>query len=163
MDEQEQKQKSENGLIPLIKRGGIVSGVPGTNPGEVLAQVIGAIHSPAIDRGWLLSAVLEREALMSTAIGRGIALPHPRNPPVTAPDDQFITIAFLENPVDWNSLDGAPVHTAILIVSASPKLHLRSLSQLNFFCHQDNFRALLENRASPEEIIAVIQSSEQTW
>ncbi|MDR2245868.1 MAG: PTS sugar transporter subunit IIA [Treponema sp.] len=163
MDGQKQIQNFENGLIPLIKRGGIVSGVPGTTPGEVIAHVIDAIPSPAIDRGLLLRAVLEREALMSTAIGCGIALPHPRNPPVTERDEQFVLIAFLEQPVDWNSLDGAPVHTAILIVSASPKLHLRSLSQLNFFCRQDNFRLLLKNRASPEEIIAVIQSAEQTW
>jgi PTS system nitrogen regulatory IIA component len=163
MDGEKQRQKSENGLIQLINRGGIVSGVSGTNPGEVIAHIIDAIDSPAIDRDRLMSAVLEREALMSTAIGRGIALPHPRNPPVTEPDDQFVTIAFLEQPVDWNSLDGAPVHTAILIVSASPKLHLRSLSQLNFFCRQDNFRILLENRASPDEIIEVIQSAEQAW
>ncbi|MDR2071335.1 MAG: PTS sugar transporter subunit IIA [Treponema sp.] len=159
----EKKQKSENGLIQLIMRGGIVSGVPGTSPGEVITRMIEAVHSPAIDRNQLLSAVMEREALMSTAVGRGIALPHPRNPQVKTPDEQFVTIAFLENLVDWNSLDGAPVHTAILIVSASPKLHLRSLSQLNFFCRQDSFRSLLENRASPEEIIAVIRAAEQAW
>jgi PTS system nitrogen regulatory IIA component len=100
---------------------------------------------------------------MSTAAGHGIALPHPRNPQVQEPDDQFVTIAFLEKPVDWNSLDGAPVHTAILIVSASPKLHLRSLSQISFFCQQDSFRTLLANRASPSEITAAIRAAEQAW
>jgi PTS system nitrogen regulatory IIA component len=125
--------------------------------------MIEAVRFPVIDRGQLLNAVLEREALMSTAIGCGIALPHPRNPQVTEPDDQFVTIAFLETPVNWNSPDGAPVHTAILIVSASPKLHLRSLSRLNFFCQQDSFHALLAHRASPEEIVAAIRAAEQTW
>ncbi|MDR0377116.1 MAG: PTS sugar transporter subunit IIA [Spirochaetaceae bacterium] len=164
MDGREQKKKeSEGGLIPLLKRGGIVSGVTGTNPGEVLARLIETVHSPAIDRDRLLSAVLEREALMSTAAGHGVALPHPRNPQVKEPDEQFVTIAYLDKPVDWNSLDRAPVHTAILIVSASPKLHLYSLSQLNFFCQQEQFRALLENRASLDEIVAVIQAAEQAW
>jgi PTS system nitrogen regulatory IIA component len=163
MDEKNQEQKPKNGLIQLIMRGGIVSGVPGTSPGEVIAHLIETVRSPVVDRDQLLCAVLEREALMSTAVGYGIALPHPRNPQVKELAEQFVTIAFLENPVDWNSLDGAPVHTAILIVSASPRLHLRSLSQINFFCQQDNFRALLENRASPEEIMAVIQAAEQAW
>jgi PTS system nitrogen regulatory IIA component len=158
-----QKQKPENGLIDMITRGGIVSHVPGTSPEEVITRMIEAVRSQAIDRDRLLSAVLEREALMSTAVGHGIALPHPRNPQVKELDEQFVTIAFLENAVDWNSLDGAPVHTAILIVSASPKLHLRSLSQLNFFCQQDSFRALLVNRASPDEIVAAIRTAEQAW
>jgi PTS system nitrogen regulatory IIA component len=158
-----QEQKAENGLAALIARGGILSNVPGTSPQEVIAHIIEAVGFPAIDRGQLLKAVLEREALMSTATGCGIALPHPRNPQIKELGDQFVTIAFLEKPVDWNSLDGAPVHTAILIVSASPRLHLHSLSQINFFCQQDSFRTLLVNRASPAEIIAAIRAAEHAW
>jgi PTS system nitrogen regulatory IIA component len=158
-----QKQKPENGLTGLVARGGILSGVPGISPGEVITRMIEAVRSPVVDRDRLLGAVLEREALMSTAVGYGIALPHPRNPQVEEPDDQFVTIAFLEQPVNWNSPDGAPVHTAILIVSASPRLHLRSLSRINFLCQQDSFRALLANRASPDEIIAAIRAAEQAW
>jgi PTS system nitrogen regulatory IIA component len=159
----EQKQKIENGLVELIMRGGILSGISGTSPGEAITHIIETVRSPVIDRDRLLSAVLEREALMSTAVGCGIALPHPRNPQVEEIDEQFVTIAFLEQPVNWNSPDGAPVHTAILIVSASPRLHLRSLSQINFFCQQDSFRTLLANRASSDEIAAVIRAAEQAW
>jgi PTS system nitrogen regulatory IIA component len=158
-----QERKGEDGLGGLILRGGIIPKVRGTSPEEVITRMIEAVRSPAIDRDQLLGAVLEREALMSTAVGLGIALPHPRNPLALEPDEQFVTIGFLENPVNWNSPDGAPVHTAILIVSASPKLHLRNLAQINFFCRQDSFRALLANRASVDEIIAEIQAAEQAW
>jgi PTS system nitrogen regulatory IIA component len=164
MDDSVQKQSSENGLIELIMRGGILSNVPGASPQEVIIRIIDAIHhSPVIDRKQLLDAVMEREALMSTAVGCGIALPHPRNPLVTESTDQFVTIAFLEQPVNWNSLDRIPVHTAILIVSASPRLHLHTLSRINFFCQQENFRFLLASRASSDEIIAAIRTAEQTW
>jgi PTS system nitrogen regulatory IIA component len=100
---------------------------------------------------------------MSTAVGHGISLPHPRNPLITDTHEQFVAIAFPKRNVDWSALDGAPVHTVILIVSASAKLHLRTLSQINFFCQQESFRALLENRASREEIIKVIGDAEEAW
>lgn len=161
--DQIQKQGSENALDMMIMRGGVLSKVSGNTPKEVIANIIGTIHSPVINTEQLLGAVMEREALMSTAVGHGIALPHPRNPAVTKSADQFVVIGFLEQPVNWNSLDGVPVHTAILIVSASPKQHLRTLSRINFFCQQEAFRSLLASRASPDEIIAVIRAAEQTW
>jgi PTS system nitrogen regulatory IIA component len=161
--DQIQKQESENALDMMIMRGGVLPKVPGNTPKEVITNIIGTIRRPVIDTEQLLGAVMEREALMSTAVGHGIALPHPRNPAVTESADQFVVIAFLEQPVNWNSLDGVPVHTAILIVSASPKQHLRTLSRINFFCQQESFRGLLANRASSDEIIAVIRTAEQTW
>jgi PTS system nitrogen regulatory IIA component len=169
---EEQKPKIENGLIELITRGGVLYQVPGTTPTEVITGIVETIRLPAagllvkptkVARGRLLDAVLEREALMSTAVGHGIALPHPRSPLVTDSGDQFVTIALFRQPADWHSLDGEPVHTAILIVSASPKLHLNTLSRLNFFCQQERFRALLAACAPQEEIIAMIQEAEAAW
>jgi PTS system nitrogen regulatory IIA component len=183
---EEQKPEIESGLIELITRGGVLYQVPGTTPKEVITGIVETIRLPAAlladpptsvkpaaagllvkptkaERSRLLDAVLEREALMSTAVGHGIALPHPRSPLITDSGDQFVIIAFLRQPVDWHSLDGEPVRTAILIVSASPKLHLNTLSRLNFFCQQERFRALLAACASQEEIIAVIRDAEQAW
>jgi PTS system nitrogen regulatory IIA component len=171
---EEQKTSIARGLIELITRGGVLYQVPGTTPKEVITGIVETIRLPAagagllmkptkVERGRLLDAVLEREALMSTAMGHGIALPHPRSPLITDSGDQFVTIAFLRQPVDWHSLDGEPVHTAILIVSASPKLHLNTLSRLNFFCRQERFRALLKACAPQEEIITVIREAEAAW
>jgi PTS system nitrogen regulatory IIA component len=163
MGEPEQIQKTKNGLIDLIERGGVLPKVTGTSPREVITCIIEAAHSPVINRERLLTAVMEREALMSTAIGSGIALPHPRNPLITEDTDQFVTIAYLEQPVNWNSPDGIPVQTAILVVSSSLKLHLHTLSRINFFCQQESFCTLLAGRASLDEIIAAIRTSEQAW
>ena len=155
---------TEPGLIELIKRGGGFRTIPGAGPQELLANLIGVIDlPPSVDRAALLSAVLEREALMTTAVGNGIALPHPRNPLLTESAEQFVTLAFTEQGLQWEALDGKPVHTVILIVSASAKLHLHTLSRLNFFCQQESFRVQLENRASPEEILKTIEETERTW
>ncbi|AEF82603.1 PTS sugar transporter subunit IIA [Leadbettera azotonutricia] len=157
---------SENGesFGELIEHGGIYYKVPGANPKEALTALIGFLpRQEAIQNETLLNAVLEREALMSTSIGRGIALPHPRNPAVSKSEDQFAALAFLEHPVDWNALDGRPVDTLILIVSASAKLHLHTLSKITFFCQQDAFLKLLKKRVPKEDIIKFIKDTERDW
>ena len=157
--------ESGQGLGELIEHGGIYYKVPGTNPKEAISALIELLppQKEALQNKVLLTAVLEREALMSTSIGRGIALPHPRNPAANKNEDQFVALAFLEHPVDWNALDSKPVDTLLLIVSASAKLHLHTLSKITFFCQQNTFLDLLGKKASKEEIIKFIKDTERDW
>jgi len=151
-------------LIELVQRGGVFYNIAGSTPQEVLTDLVATVPiPPAIVAGDLLTAVLEREALMPTAVGNGIALPHPRSPLLTNAAQQFISICFLKHPVDWNALDGKPVRTLILIVSASPKLHLGTLSRISFLCQQPAFRSLLDLRASREELVEAISAAERAW
>jgi PTS system nitrogen regulatory IIA component len=152
------------GLGALLEKGGIYYNLKGNTPKEALSALIAAMPAQQIfSPENLLNAVLEREALMSTSIGKGIALPHPRNPLAAGQAEQFAALAFLEKPVDWNALDGKPVDSLLLIVSASAKLHLESLSKITFFCQQDAFLDLLKRRASSEEIISFIIKTEKNW
>jgi len=152
------------GLTELIKRGGVYKGLRGTNTKEVLEAFIGALSPvPSVKADELLTAVLEREALMSTGIGSGIALPHPRNPLVKMDSEQFVALAFLETPVDWNSLDGQKVDTLLLIVSCSAKHHLQTLSEITFFCRQKDFCRLLKERAPLETLLQFIGEAEKNW
>jgi PTS system nitrogen regulatory IIA component len=151
-------------LIELIKRGGDFRIIPGATPRELLANLIGAIElPPSVDRTALLGAVLEREALMPTAVGNGIALPHPRNPLISKSSEQLVSIVFAERGLDWEALDGKPVRTVMLLLSASPRTHLHTLSRLNYFCRQSSFVELLEKHASPGEILHIIEETEKTW
>ena len=155
---------NEAGLVELIKRGGVFYNIPGAVPREVITELTGAVKLPqAVDKRHLLDAVLEREALMPTALGHGVALPHPRNPLITDVQEQLVALGFVKQPVDWQALDGEPVHTTLLIVSASAKLHLHTLSRINFFCQQKDFRSMLVNRAPREEIIEAIARVEADW
>jgi PTS system nitrogen regulatory IIA component len=156
-------EKSEN-LADLIGRGGVHYRIPGNSPGEVLAALIGSLQDlPSVPAEELLRACLEREALMSTGIGGGIALPHPRNPMAADRDSQFAALGFPEHPVNWNAPDGKPVDTIFFILSASAPLHLHTLSQINFFCQDAGFLNLIKNRASREAIINYIKETEQNW
>ena len=154
----------KSGLAELIKKGGVYIDVKGSTPKEVLKALIGALDpSSPIPADKLLEAVLEREDLMSTGIGRGIAIPHPRNPLIKLDSEQFTALAFLEHPVNWNSLDGEKVDTLLLIVSASARGHLKTLSEINYFCRQENFYRLLKERAALEEFLIFIREAEKNW
>ena len=169
-----------NSLSALLRRGGGASNtdgtsvadgtsntgvyyqLPGKHPKEALCSLIDLL--PVVtDKEKLLKAILEREELMPTAMGNGIALPHPRNPLIEKEAKQFAALAFPENHLDWGALDGKPVHTIILVVSASAKSHLFSLQRITFFCHDKGFCSLIERRAPAEEILEYIEKTEHGW
>ena len=156
--------EKKEGLSELIQRGGIYKDIKGGNSREVLTALTEALPPIfSIPPEMILDAVMEREALMSTGIGRGIALPHPRNPLVQSEREQFTALAFLEEPVDWYSLDGQRVDTLFLIISASAKQHLRTLSEITFFCRQDVFYQILRERSSQEDLLGFIRDAEKNW
>ena len=155
---------NKTGLGELLERGGIHYSLPGDAVYKVMDKLIGIAPVPeTVTAKDLFRAVMEREALMSTGIGNGIATPHPRNPVITRPEDQFAALAFLEQGVDWRALDNIPVDTVFLIVSASAQFHLKILSEVSFFCRQDEFKKLLTERAAGEEIIGYIKNTEKEW
>jgi len=111
----------------------------------------------------LFQAVMEREALMSTGIEKGIALPHPRTPLLEDGEEPFAAIAFPLSPLDWDTPDNKKVHTVFLIVSKSPKQHLGVLSGINVLCRQENFYSLISKQAPKEKITAAIEEAEKNW
>jgi PTS system nitrogen regulatory IIA component len=151
-------------LASLVERGGVYHNVPGTTPKELLAAVINCLPPlPSLDTNQLYREILEREALVSTGIGKGIALPHPRNPLIGEDGEPFVAVVFSAQPLDWNAPDGIKVHTVFLIVSSSTKQHLSTLSKINFLCQQEEFYTLIKERASEEVIVAAIQKAETKW
>ena len=151
-------------LGELLERGGVYYEFPGNTVQGVLDALVESIPiPPAIQAQDLLLAVKEREALMSTSIGEGIALPHPRNPLATKIEDEFVALVFLKNQVDWKAMDAIPVDTLFFIVSSSAKSHLKTLSSISFFCKEEAFLKLLASRASKDNLIKYIKDTEQKW
>jgi PTS system nitrogen regulatory IIA component len=151
-------------LLPLLARGGIIRGVTGTTPAEALQDLITKLKLPGgLNSTALLNTVLEREDIQPTSVGHGIALPHPRNPVITAEADQFIAVGVTERPLDWRALDKEAVRIIILIVCASARSHLLTLSKLNYLCTQQHFLDLLHNGAASKDIERYIAETEKTW
>jgi PTS system nitrogen regulatory IIA component len=155
---------AEKTLIELIKNGGIIEDVLGDTVMGALTNIVDAITTPlSLDKGTLLTAILERENIMPTSIGNGVAIPHPRKLLTDVDSEEFVVISFLKNPIDWRALDNVPVKTVILIVSSSAKSHLHTLSRVHFFCKQEEFLKVLGGHTSKEEILETIACIEKEW
>jgi len=156
----------DDSLSQLVMRGGIYYGVSGESREDVMSNIIGNLPVdllPSRKNETLLQAVMEREALISTGIEDGIALPHPRTPMLEDGEAPFVAIAFPLHSIEWGTPDGSKVHTVFLIVSKSPKQHLAAFSKITFLCQQKEFFSLLSSHAPKEKIISAIQEAEKDW
>ena len=91
--------------------------------------MVDALRLPTgLDRDFLYQMLLAREHLGSTGLGHGIAIPHPRNPIVLRVPAPAVAVSYLAKPVEYDALDGAPVHTLFTIVSPSMRIHLHLLA-----------------------------------
>ncbi|MDV0431713.1 fructose PTS transporter subunit IIA [Lactiplantibacillus sp. DA1] len=103
--------------------------------------------------------VQEREALTTTGIGFGIAIPHGKTNAV-----KEISVAFgrLHNPIEWESLDGKPVSMIFQLAvpeSSCGDEHLRLISALSRQLIHEEFRQELQKADSSEEVLKIIGSS----
>jgi len=154
----------QDSLAQLLEKGGIVSQVSGENVQEVLRNAIQRIDTPQnISKEEVLSALLSREELMPTAIGNGIAIPHPRNPIITDLKSASVSICCLAKPVDFGSLDAQPVHTLFILITASPKMHLEVLSKISYLCQDAAFLNMLKDKAPKEDVLIYIRARELDW
>jgi PTS system nitrogen regulatory IIA component len=144
-------------LSEALSLGGIYYRVEGENKESALRNVVALMRLPAeVDREFLLQVLLAREAMASTAIGDGIAIPHVRNPIVLHVTEPIVCLSFLEKPIDFNSLDGKPVSCLFTLVSPTVKAHLHLLSRLAYVLRDRDLRGVLQNQGSREEILSGI-------
>ena len=113
-----------------------------------------------VDREFLYQVLLAREALGSTGVGDGIAIPHVRNPIVLHLSRPTVTLCFLERPVDFGALDGQPVSTLFTLISPTVRAHLHLLSRLAFTLRDARFHAAVRTQASREEILQALHCAE---
>jgi PTS system nitrogen regulatory IIA component len=150
-------KEPETVKIPLLEEalraGGIYYRLEGSDKISVLRNAVGIIPLPdEVDREFLLQVLLARESVGSTGIGNGIAIPHVRNPIVMHISRPMISLCFLKNAVDFDAVDGKPVHTLFTIVSPTIKAHLNLLSKLAFGLKSSGFAESVSPHASREKL-----------
>lgn len=136
-------------LADLLREGGIFDDVGGETKSQVLAHFVERLPlPPEQDRKFLLDVLEAREALGSTGIGDGIAIPHARNPIVLHLPRPMVSLCYLAQPVDFGAIDGKPVHTLFTIVSPAIKTHLALLSRLAFALRDKGFAAVVAQKGT---------------
>jgi PTS system nitrogen regulatory IIA component len=160
----EQAQRQPERVPPLselLAAGGIHHDVGGRDKAGVLREIVRRLPLPAeIDREFLATTLEAREAMGSTGIGDGIAIPHVRNPILLHVPAPFVTLCLLRDPVDFDAVDGRPVHALFTVISTNVPAHLRILGQLGFVLRDEELRRLLRQRAPGPELLARVRAVE---
>jgi PTS system nitrogen regulatory IIA component len=159
-----QEPKSEDALISLsiaLAAGGIHYRITGKDKDALLKSVVDLMRLPEdISREFLLEVLMAREAMASTGVGDGIAIPHIRNPIVLHLPSPLVTLCFTEQPVDFGSLDGKPVTCLFTLVSPTVRTHLSLLSRLAFVLRDADFMAMLRTQAGRDDILGAVKRIE---
>jgi len=150
-------------LAEALEAGGIFYRIGGDSVPSVLGEVVAHLRLPdEVDRDYLYQVLLAREALASTALGDGVAVPHPRAPVVAHLPRSTMTLCFLDNPVDFNALDGSPVSKVFVALSPSLRAHLHMLSRLAYCLRDPRVSEALDDEGSRDEILDAFERVEAT-
>lgn len=148
-------------LGAALEQGGIFYRVQGDDKLSVLRAVVKLMKAPeSVDREFLLRVLVAREAMASTGVGEGIAIPHARNPIVLNVSAPLITLCFLAKPVDYDAIDGRLVDTLFTVVTPNVRVHLQVLGKLASALQDAAFRNLIVKKSPPEEILAAARALE---
>ena len=107
----------------------------------------------------IIKAILKREELGSTGIGRGVAVPHTKHPSV----DRLVgTVAVSREGVDFQSLDGEKVHLFFLLISPPdrPGDHLRALENISRQLRNDTFCRFLKQSKTADDIRQLLEEAD---
>lgn len=156
-DEPEEAETPLPTLTDSLDAGGIIYRLDGNTRNEVLEKLVNNLRlSDGVDKDYLLKILVARETLASTSVGDGIAIPHPRNPVLLHTTQPTVTLAFLENPVDFQSLDGLPVNVLFCVISPTLRAHLHLLSMLGYAIKDSKFRQAIQQTESREKIFETL-------
>lgn len=124
---------------------------------EIAQRISGQL---GVDARELFSALLERERLGSTGMGRGVAIPHCRLPNVKA---IHVALARLEAPIDFDAVDGEPVDLFFFLVApeSAGSDHLRALARVSRALRDPAFQHRLRGAASQDALAAALSDIER--
>ena len=126
---------------------------------EIVQALLDAGQVESDEFEGVVKAILKREELGSTGIGRGVAVPHTKHPSV----DQLVgTVAISKDGVDFASLDGEPVHLLFLLISPPhrPGDHLRALENISRQLRNDTFCRFLKQSKNAPDIQQVLEEAD---
>lgn len=148
-------------LKDLLSRRTVRVGLIGDSKDDIIGELVNALEGlPEIrDLEEVKRAVEERESVMSTGVGKGLALPHAKTSAVSGTVAAF---AVTRQPVEWGAIDNEPVRLVFLLVGteAAKSQHIKVLSRVSRLMNRDEFRSRLLEAGSPAEVIAAFEEGD---
>jgi PTS system nitrogen regulatory IIA component len=150
-------------MSDFVVRDAIIPRLSAVTKEGVIREMVEGLRTAGQFRGAdpedIIRAILKRELLGSTGIGRCVAIPHTKH---TSAERLIGTIAISPDGVAFDSLDGEPVHVFVLLISPQdrPGDHLRALENVSRCLRDDGFVKSLRSCKTREEVWALLDKAD---
>ena len=149
-------------LLDILSLDSTIVGLKSDNKEAIIEELVGCLKvgDAITDRDKVLQAVLEREKIMSTGIGDGIAIPHGKSDAVIG---LAAALGTHKRGVEFESLDGEPAYVFFLLVSPADVSgpHIKALARISRLLKNDDFKRKLIDAPTPGEILKIIETEER--
>ena len=148
-------------IMDFLNENAVTANISSTTKEEVIAELISLLASAQVikDKDKLIKILLEREALGSTGIGEGVAIPHGKSESVK---ELVAAFGISQKGVNFDSLDGEPVYIFFLLVapedSAGP--HLKALARISRILKDKYFRDTLKSAKDEKTLLKIIKQED---
>jgi fructose PTS system EIIBC or EIIC component len=146
----------------LLKKEFIIPELNGETKEEVINELIDLFKDDhrVDDIEKIRSAVLDREKIMSTGVGKGFAIPHGKT---SAVKEIIGAFGKIKDGIDYQSLDGNPVQLVFLLVGKDTLIstHIKLLSRISRLMNKDDFRHRLIEANSADDIVKLFSDEEE--
>lgn len=153
-------------MSDFVVREAIVPDLKATTKEGVVREMIESLRTAGYFKGSdpedLIKAILKREQLGSTGIGKAVAIPHTKHSSV----DRLIgTLAVSKAGIPFDAVDGEPVHVLVLLSSPQdrPGDHLRALENVARSMRDDGFVRSLRQCTTREQIWDLLNAAPLQW
>ena len=144
-------------LANLIKQENIQVPLTAKTKTEAVCEMIGLLNKNGLihDVKAVTDAVFEREALSSTGLGDGIAVPHAKTESVQAP---VLAIGISKEGIDFRAHDGEPVYVIFLMIApkSQPGQHIEALAEIAKMMQAPIVMKMLKKADTPQDVIDVL-------
>ncbi len=164
---EEQKESPSKGnmqfnLYRALYRGEVLDGVSGETKEEIIQKTMQHMGQYFdLDPDVLTDLFMDREQMMSTALGHGIAVPHTRDFLLDTHYDVMM-IVYPEHPIDFDALDGEPVHTLFFLFASEDSHHLNLLAKVAHINTNEKTRAFFRTKPSKNCLLDFIKHWESS-
>ncbi len=148
-------------LSELLSADVIKVDLESTEKVEVFHELIEVLYRAGrvADRDAALKAILDREAMATTGIGSGIAVPHGKTPAI---DALTVALGISEQGIDYDATDGEPVYVVFLVLAqvSNPGPHVQCLGEIARLLMVPGFCDRLRRATGPQEALDLIRAEE---
>jgi PTS system nitrogen regulatory IIA component len=146
-------------LTDALEAGGVLQDVSGIDLRSVLKNALVDLPIPAsVNLEDLVELLLARESVGSTAVGGGIAIPHPRQPVVLTVPGALVRLCYLSEPLEIPTPDGKPVDKLFLMICPTAHEHLQLLARLSALLQNDDVRKALDDKLVGQPLFGLLRA-----